>query len=249
MDELKRLHDEHLANKPDSMPDEEYASIIDEHKETCPFCNDKIIAQNDPEEGGDMDTFTQEELDAAVSAAVTPIQTELQTLKDSAAESEVDTRVAEAKAEADERVAELQTQLEAAVLEAESIKTELSELTAFLESEKESAELAELYEAIKADRKAKIAEVANFPEDFLEANLDRWCAEDDESFAARLEEWKISSAKKDETEEIDDANLTDEAIRSTAMQTVRPVQTDAKIKGDLANLFAAGAAGFDIKKL
>jgi len=247
MDELKRLHDEHLANKPDAMSDEDYASIIDEHKETCPFCNDKLIAQNDPEEGGDMDTFTQEELDAAVSAAVAPIQAELQTLKDSAAESEVDTRVAEAKAEADERVAELQGQLEAAVLEAQAAKTELAELTAFLESEKEATELAELYEAIKADRKAKIAEVASFPEDFLEANLDRWCAEDEESFAARLEEWKVTS-KKEETV-ADEANLSDEAIRSTAMQSVRPVQTDAKIKGDLANLFAAGTAGYDIKKL
>lgn len=248
MDELKRLHDEHLANKPDTMSDEDYASIIDEHKTTCPFCNDKLIAQNDPEEGGDMDTFTQEELDAAVSAAVAPIQAELQTFKDSAAESEVDTRVAEAKAEADERVAELQGQLEAAVLEAQAAKTELADLTALLESEKEAAELAELYEAIKADRKAKIAEVASFPEDFLEANLDRWCAEDDDAFAARLEEWKVTSSKKEETV-ADEANLSDEALRSTAMQSVRPVQTDAKIKGDLANLFAAGTAGYDIKKL
>jgi DNA repair exonuclease SbcCD ATPase subunit len=247
MDELKKLHDEHLANKPDSMSDEDYASIIDEHKETCPFCNEKLIAQNDPEEGGDMDTFTQEELDAAVSAAVAPIQAELQEIKDSAAESEVDTRVAEAKAEADERVAELQGQLEAAVLEAQAAKTELAELHTFLESEKEATELAELYEAIKADRKAKIAEVASFPEDFLEANLDRWCAEDEDAFAARLEEWKVTS-KKEETV-ADEANLSDEALRSTAMQSVRPVQTDAKIKGDLANLFAAGTAGYDIKKL
>jgi hypothetical protein len=196
-----------------------------------------------------MDTFTQEELDAAVSAAVAPIQAELQSLKDSAAESEVDTRVAEAKAEADERVAELQGQLEAAVLEAQAAKTELAELTAFLEAEKEAVELAELYEAIKADRKAKIAEVASFPEDFLEANLDRWCAEDEDAFAARLEEWKVTS-KKEETEPVtDEAHLSDEAIRSTAMQSVRPVKTDAKIKGDLANLFAAGTAGYDIKKL
>ena len=154
----------------------------------------------------------------------------------------------EAKAEADERVAELQGQLEAAVLEAQAAKTELADLTALLESEKEAAELAELYEAIKADRKAKIAEVASFPEDFLEANLDRWCAEDDEAFAARLEEWKVTSSKKEETV-ADEANLSDEALRSTAMQSVRPVQTDAKIKGDLANLFAAGTAGYDIKKL
>lgn len=248
MDELKKLHDEHLANKPDTMSDEDFASIIEEHKSTCPFCNDKAISEDDPEEGGDMDTFTQEELDAAVAAAVAPIQAELQSLKDSAAESEVDTRVAEAKAEADARVAELQGQLESAVLEAEAAKNELANLTAYLESEKEAAELAELYEAIKADRKAKIAEVASFPEDFLEANLDRWCAEDEEAFAARLEEWKISSSKKEE-EVVDEAKLSDEAIRSTAMNSVRPVETDAKIKGDLANLFAAGTAGYDIKKL
>jgi hypothetical protein len=247
MDELKKLHDEHLANKPDSMSDEDYASVIEQHKTNCPFCNDQAISDNDPEEGGDMDTFTQEELDAAVEAAVAPIQAELKGLKDSAAESEVDTRVAEAKAEADERVAELQAQLEAAVLEAQTAKDELANLNSYLESEKEAAELAELYEAVKADRKAKIAEVANFPEDFLEANLDRWCAEDEESFAARLEEWKISSSKKEEV--VEEASLSNEAIRSTAMNSVRPVETEAKIKGDLANLFAAGTAGYDIKKL
>lgn len=248
MDELKKLHDEHLSNKPESMSDEDYASIVEEHKSTCPFCNDKIIAQNDPDEGGDMDTFTKEELDAAVEAAVTPIQAELDSTKESAAQSEVDVRVAEAKAEADERVAELQGQLEAAVLEAQATKAELAELKAYLDSEKESAELAELYDAIKADRLEKIKEVANFPEDFLAANIDRWCAEDEEAFAARLEEWKVT-AKKEVVEEKEEADLSDEAIRSTAMQGVRPAVKEGKIKGDLANIFAAGSAGFDIKKL
>ena len=109
MDELRKQHDELLANKPEDMSDGEFAALIEKHKDTCPFCNEELIAQNDNDpEGGDMDkTFTQEELDAAVLAAVAPIQAELQTIKDAAAEGEVETRVAEAKAERDAEVADL----------------------------------------------------------------------------------------------------------------------------------------------
>ena len=66
MDELRKQHDDLLANKPEEMSDGEFAALIEDHAKTCPFCNDKLIAEDnndtDPE-GGDMDkTFTQEEL-------------------------------------------------------------------------------------------------------------------------------------------------------------------------------------------
>lgn len=244
MDELRKEHDDLLANKPEGMSDEEFASLVEDHKETCVFCNDNI-AQEDNPEGGDMEnTFTQEQLDAAVNAAVAPIQAELETYKDSAAQSEVDTRVAEAKAEGDARVAEVQAQLEASVLEAQSAKDELAQLKADLEALAEAAELAELYEAIKADRKAKIEEVANFPADFLEANLDRWCSEDEEAFAARIEEWKVASTPK-----VTEEASSEPVVEKTAMKFVRPVESGSVLKGDLANLFDAADAGFDIKKI
>lgn len=231
MDELKKLHDEHLANKPEAISDEDFAALIEEHKENCPFCNENLMANKDPEERGDMEKeFTQAELDDAVAAAVAPIQTELEAVKATIAESEVDSRVAEAKAEAETKVAELQEALEAAELRAGNAETELANTLAFLEGEKEAAELAELASAIRKDRKAKIEEVANFTPEFIEANLDRWCAEDDDSFTARLEEWAASSVAK--TPEAESASL------NTSIKNVRPVETETSIKSDIASFLA-----------
>lgn len=242
MDELRKQHDDLLANKPEEMSDGEFAALIENHKETCPFCNDKLIANDDPE-GGDMDkTFTQEELDAAVLAAVAPIQAELKSLKDAAAEGEVETRVAEAKAERDQEVADLQAQLDEAVNAKGAAETELANALAYLKAESEASELAELFTAIKVDRKAKIEEVANFPEEYLEANLDRWCEKDEEEFAAMLADWKIASTPKVES-------AAGETVVETAMKNTRPVETGSNVKEDLANLFSAVDAGINVRKV
>lgn len=233
MDELREQHDQLLASKPDSMSEGEFAALLEDHKPNCPFCNTDFKAQLDIPEGGDMEkTFSQEELEAAVSAAVAPIQAELESLKDSAEQSVVDTRVAEAQAEADIKVAEIQDQLEAAVLDAGNARAELANLIAFLEGEKEASELAELAEAIRSDRKAKVEEASSFTPEFIEANLDRWCAESDDDFAARVAEWEVSSVKVAEKEVDESASL------DTAMTNVRPVSTDGKIAGDLANFLS-----------
>lgn len=237
MDELKRLHDEHLASRPESISDEDFAALIDEHKENCPFCNEHLTVNKDPEERGDMEKeFTQAELDDAVTAAVTPIQKELDSIKNSIAESEVDIRVAEAesKVEAAElKVAELQKALEEAELRAGNAETELSNVVTFLATEKELSELAELAVAIRKERKAKIEEVANFTSEFIEANLDRWCTEDDEAFAARLEEWAANSVEKVSEQEV--ASLT------TSVKNIRPVETETSIKTDLASFLTTKA--------
>jgi|JI9StandDraft_1071089.scaffolds.fasta_scaffold06175_2 hypothetical protein len=248
MDELRKQHDDLLANKPEEMSDGEFAALIEDHAKTCPFCNDKLIAEDnndtDPE-GGDMDkTFTQEELDAAVLAAVAPIQAELQSFKDSAVEGEVEARVAEAKAESDAEKADLQAKLDEAVNAKGAAETELANVLAFLATESEAAELAEWFTAIKAERKAQIEEVANFPADYLEANLDRWCEKDDAEFAAMIADWKIASAPK----AVEPAG--EEAARETAMKNIRPVESGSTVlKGDLANLFGAADAGIDIRKV
>ena len=228
MDELQQLHDDLLSIKPEAISDEDFAALLDEHKENCPFCNENLMANKDPEERGDMEKeFTQAELDDAVAAAVAPIQTELEAVQATIAETEVDSRVAEAKAEAETKVAELQEALEAAELRAGNAETELANVLAFLEGEKEAAELAELASAIREDRKAKIEEVANFSPDFIEANLDRWCAEDEDAFTARLEEWKASSVTK--------STETESASLHTSIKNVRPVETETSIKTDLAS--------------
>ena len=249
MDELRKQHDEYIANKPEGMSDDEFAQIIDEHKSSdCPFCNENAHIEQ-PTEGGDMETFTKDELDAAVAAAVAPVQTELESLKEAAAESEVDSRVAEAKAEAAAAIEDLQGKLDAAVLEAENAKKELEDVHAFLATEAERAELAELAVAIREDRKARIQEVANFPADYLEGNLDRWCAKDEAEFDAWLEDLKLTSAPKEEAEVVE-SDEEDTSDVDTAMKFTRPVVTESsKSTGDLQNLFGASRAGIDIRKV
>lgn len=234
MDDLRKEHDDLISTKPDTMSEGEFAALIEDHKPNCPFCNDIEQAQLIPG-GGDMEkTFSQEELDAAVEAAVAPIQAELASLKDSAEETEVDNRVAEAKAEADEKVAQIQKDLEDAVLEAANTKTELENVLAYLSSVKESAELAEWAEALRSHRKAQVEEASNFDEKFIEANLDRWCAESDEDFDARVSEWAASKVSKAEVEG-------EQASLTTSMNNVRPIEAAQNIKGDLANLFDIAA--------
>lgn len=247
MDELKRQHDEILSNKPESMSDEDFASYVEEHKEDCPFCNDKLIASDDPKEGGDMDkTFTQEELDAAVSAAVAPVQAELDSLKESAAKDEVDSRVAEVQAESDTKIADLQAQLDTSVLEATNAKQELADLVSYLEAEKESAELAELYEAIKAERSQLIKEVANFPEEYFNENIDLWCSKDEAEFASLVESWKLASVKA-ETDEEEEFSKND-VSQETAMNNTRKNDTAGSVvTTDLENLFGARRAGINIR--
>jgi hypothetical protein len=230
MDELKRQHDEHLASRPESISDEDFAALIEEHKENCPFCNEHLTVTKDPEERGDMEKeFTQAELDDAVATAVTPIQNELDSIKNSIAESEVDARVEAAEL----KIAELQKALEEAELRAGNAETELSNVVTFLATEKELSELAELAVAIREDRKAKIEEVANFTSEFIEANLDRWCKEDDEAFAARLEEWAANSVEKVSEQEV--------ASLSTSVKNIRPVETETSIKTDLASFLTTKA--------
>lgn len=224
MDELRKLHDEAISNKPDSMSDEEHAEIIAEHSRNCHFCNDETNDQANDPEGGDMEkTFTQEEVDAEIKAAVAPIQAELDSLKESAAQADVDTRVAAAEEAANVKVADLQEKLEAAVLDASNARAELENVKAYLAAEKEQAELAELAEAIRSSRREMVEQVTSFPKKFIDENIDRWSAESEEDFAARIEEWKISSVKStDESDEDDTASL------DTAMSNVRPSGEEKK---------------------
>ncbi len=70
---------------------------------------------------------------------------------------------------------------------------------AYLEQVKTDAEIAEQMETVKAERIAKIAEVATFPEDFVTENADRWAAMDDEMFATTLESFRLVATKTSTT--------------------------------------------------
>lgn len=231
MDELKALHDALIAAKP---------AGANHDSEQCPLCAAQSDGTGSPANGGDMSrTFTQEELDAAVAEAVKNLQTELETFKVQASQSEVETRIAEAKAEADAQVKELQSQLDAAVLEAQKAKQDHSDLVTYLEAEKTAAETAAAQAARRDERLDKVKEVANFPDEYMTANAERWAAMGDEDFEAALADYKLSGTKKDEG--------TTQIPSQTAMQAGR--EEASKSTSALREVFELHRLGVDPRRV
>lgn len=186
-----------------------------------------------------MSTYTEDELRAAVEAAVGGLRTELDGLRASAAEQETaaqtEVRITEAKAPLEAKVVELQTALDAAVLEAANEKARADSF----EAEKAAAVEAATLEARKDDRLAKVKEVANFPETYLAANADRFVAMSDEDFEARLDEYRNIAAK---------ATGTDGIPTTTALTATREGEAP-KAGSAVRDLFAMRRAGVDPRTL
>lgn len=196
MDE-KGLHDHLLEHQPERAAHD---------KGTCPFCamgpddaNGRVIAHDATGGGTAVKTFTEDELKAAVDKAVADatadLQTKLKSFEESATEAEIEAKLDAAKTELQTKVDELQTQLDAAVLEAKGEKDKREAIEAWLTEEGEKAEHAKEIASRRDDRLAKVKEVANFPEEYLEKNADRFAAMSDEDFEARLEEYREIASK------------------------------------------------------
>lgn len=184
---LRQLHDELLARQPSNAA---HDSAV------CPFC---LNTETDESHlGGDIEvsTFTQEELDAAVAEALTPLQEALKALKDSQQESEIDARIAAAKAELESRITDLQGELDSSVLKTTEAERQYQELVDFLANEQSAQEAAAQMAERKESRLSIVKEVASFPDEYLVANADRWSQLDDEGFEALVSDWKaISTAR------------------------------------------------------
>jgi len=233
MDKLKEAHDKLLAEKSDE----------DTHDEiSCPFCNPEL--KLDSEEGGNVETFTKEQLDAAIALAVAPLQAELDSLKNAQVEDETSAQIAQAQAEADARVAEVQTELDAKVLEAAEATRKFEELEAFLADSAAAEQAAAQFEALKTERLAAIKEVASFPADHIDKNIERWVAMDEDSFADQLETWKLLSTASD------DSDSDDGKVPETAMKQTRSESGKLSFRDTLSNINkTAKASGISIKSL
>ncbi len=184
--DLKALHDLLLAGKPEGAT----------HPADCPIC---AIAPG-PQEGADLKTYTEDELRAAVEAAVGELRTDLDTFRASQEAVAVDARITKAVTEATEplsaKITELQTDLDAAVLATAAEKARADTL----ETEMMEAAEAAIYAARKDERLAKVADVAAFPQAYVEANAERFAAMSDEDFEARLDEYRQIASKSFGTE-------------------------------------------------
>lgn len=132
-------------------------------------------------------TYTEEELAAAIAAAVSPLEATVAQLREAQQSSEVAEQISAATAPLEAQIAELQTQLDEATLRAETEKERADGIVAWLESEATAKTEADAAEARKAERVAKIAEVAKFPDKYVEDNADRWAAMEEDAFSAFLE--------------------------------------------------------------
>ena len=220
---LKELHDLLMAEKPEG---------ASHPADDCPYCK----SDADPKEAEEVSvSYTEEELkakvDEAVSSATKELEAKVKELEEVRSASEVEAKLAEAKAEFETKVSEIQAQLDTAVLEAEKAKTEKEEIVAFLEAEGKKAEEAAALAARRDERLKQVAEVASFPEEYVEANADRWAGLDDEQFAALLEDYKAVGAKKD------DEGSDTAPPAGSAMTASRENKGDAKVMSEVIRGF------------
>lgn len=165
----------------------------------CPLCSGDHQEASDTStrEGGAVSdkTYTEDEYNS-VLAKVSDLEAKVADLTAAAGASETDAKVAAATADLERQCADVQSKLDAAVLEAEAAKTSRDEMVSWFEdlcrAETEAAELAARREA----RVAKVAEVAAFPEDYLNANADRFAAMGEDEFEAALQDWKTIAPKR-----------------------------------------------------
>lgn len=145
------------------------------------------------------DTYTEAELkaevDKAVKAATAELEAKVGDLTAAAQTSEVDAVKAAMKAEFDEQLAAVQAELDKKVLEAGNAIVERDAIVAWLDAEAAALVERQTIDARKADRLAAVKAVATFPEDYLNANVERFAAMGDDDFQVALDGWAaISSA-------------------------------------------------------
>jgi DNA repair exonuclease SbcCD ATPase subunit len=240
---LKEFHDLLLEQKPESAEHDE---------DNCPFCNEGIDHDHDDTQdnsnysigGGDMKTYTEDEFTAAVTEAVAPLQAAAEA-KVAELQSEIDElRTSQARPEVEGQIAELQADLDKAEIRVAEAERKHDELVAYLEAEAAAAEQAALVELRRSERRDAVKAAAPFGDDYIDANLDRWVAMEDEAFDAVIEDWKaVSASSRQATDEVEEAA---EVPAETAMSNVRNEDHGGSVA---ASVFAARNHGVDVRYL
>ena len=212
----KELHDRLLAQAPDGV----------DHT-PCDLCDKQYTPEGGTQQ---VQTYTAEEVQAAVDAAIAEVRAQVES---AAQESEIEAHVAAIKAEADAAVEELRAKLDEAVLKeqaaVEALATYKAGIEELVEAETAKAEIA----ARRDERLAQVKEVASFPEEYLEANADRFAAMSDEDFEARLAEYAAMSSK----------TAGDRIPAKTALTSSRETASDSR--GFLREFMRDSLAGVD----
>lgn len=189
-----------------------------------------------------MSTYTAEDVQAAVDAAVATLVAQVAELEGQIKNSEVAAAVEAIKAEAEAKIAEVQDALDVAVLERDAAKSELDTFKADLEALEAARVEAEEAAARETARLEQIRNTVAFSEEYLEANKARFAAMSDEDFDARLAEWAMLAPKKDSPAE-------GSVIPKTALTAQRESESSATDKSLVRELMHASLISDDIKTL
>lgn len=228
----KELHDTLLALMPadadhDAAQCEECAQDLRETRE--------VAANDDDPEGGQVTdkTFTQEQLDAAVSEAVAKasagLQAQLEELQAKNTQAALDEAVAAAVAERDAKVTELSNQVDVLTAERDKARQDLQEQTDFLVAAKAEIDQKAEADARKDDRIAKVKEaVPTFTKEKIDERADEWAAMDEPAFDKFLTDLREAAG----------AN-TGEPPSTTGLDTTRETAAAAGGNTELADVVGA----------
>lgn len=172
-------------------------------------------------------TYSEAELQSAVSKAVEDATADLKSqVKDLMAKADADAveeQITEIAAAKDSEIDELRTELDKAVLKAEEAEKAHADVVAWLEGEAQAQAEAEAREARRDERLTKVKEVASFPEEYIEANAERWTNMDDEAFEAYLSDIATVSKTAAEAKSEEESEGKEPA---TAMKHVRDEESE-----------------------
>jgi hypothetical protein len=136
-------------------------------------------------------TYTQEEVDTAVSSATEELRTRLEELESQVQQTEVGKAIAAAVADKDKALAELQSQLDDAVAGRTAAEQVLAETHQYWADAIAAHEEAEVFAARRNERVQQATAAGVLPVEYIEAHADRFAAMSDDDWAARLDEWSM----------------------------------------------------------
>ena len=213
--DVQMIHDLMLATKPSEASHD--ASL-------CPLCDgsvDGADSHTDDTLGGDVSTYTQDELDTAVAEAVEPLQVKLDALLAEQGLAEFEARLIEMTEAHEAKVAELQAEIDTAVAASEAAKAEHDGLVSYLNEIQE----AEAAEAALAARKEEVAAAVAgiFSDEYVAERIEGWAALEVEAFEALVADWTAAAeaakaALAQVEQDSDEDAATEEPAVSTAMQ-------------------------------
>lgn len=208
-----------------------------------PFSNDNSYG------GGDTmtetKTYTEDELSAAVEAALAPVKEAADAIKaqNETLESEIESlRAANEAEEVEDAVESAKAETDRAEARAAAAEQELAELKTWLDEQAELEEIATYLEDLKAERLEVVKEASALSDEYIEGRIDRWVAMSDDDFAALVEDLKVAASASESSSKSEEAPASE-----TAMSNTRPENAEKSVSAKM--IYAAAREGVDIRRL